>query len=157
MFNLASARSTRATFWKWYIAHGWHGDCFFNSQSKRTLPENCLHSVIGDKTLQSTMILIGWRREKNWRCRGSNPGPSACKADALPLSHIPYGIISRWKAILFVPMLSFVHSMLLRIYKNRVRVRTIFTSNKILLSRCGMIWVQSILDSAAEIAQLGER
>ena len=29
-----------------------------------------------DKTLQ-------------WRCRGSNPGPFTCKANALPLSHIP--------------------------------------------------------------------
>ena len=24
-----------------------------------------------------------------WRCRGSNPGPFTCKANALPLSHIP--------------------------------------------------------------------
>ena len=28
-------------------------------------------------------------RCKNWRCRGSNPGPFTCKANALPLSHIP--------------------------------------------------------------------
>ena len=26
---------------------------------------------------------------KKWRCRGSNPGPFTCKANALPLSHIP--------------------------------------------------------------------
>ena len=24
-----------------------------------------------------------------WRCRGSNPGPFTCKANALPLSYIP--------------------------------------------------------------------
>lgn len=28
--------------------------------------------------------------EKKWRCWVSNPGPSACKADALPLSYIPF-------------------------------------------------------------------
>ena len=27
--------------------------------------------------------------EKCWRCGGSNPRPSACEADALPLSYIP--------------------------------------------------------------------
>ena len=27
---------------------------------------------------------------KKWRCRGSNPGPFTCKANALPLSYIPY-------------------------------------------------------------------
>ena len=33
-----------------------------------------------------------WRfhfKRKTWRCRGSNPGPFTCKANALPLSHIP--------------------------------------------------------------------
>ncbi len=25
-----------------------------------------------------------------WRCRGSNPGPFTCKANALPLSYIPH-------------------------------------------------------------------
>ncbi len=29
------------------------------------------------------------RSEKMWRCRGSNPGPFTCEANALPLSHIP--------------------------------------------------------------------
>ncbi len=28
--------------------------------------------------------------EKNWRCRGSNPRPSLCERDALPLSYIPF-------------------------------------------------------------------
>jgi hypothetical protein len=27
-----------------------------------------------------------------WRCRGSNPRPSVCETDALPLSYIPPGI-----------------------------------------------------------------
>ena len=36
------------------------------------------------------VILTGVvERCKNWRCRGSNPGPFTCKANALPLSHIP--------------------------------------------------------------------
>ena len=29
------------------------------------------------------------RKKKNWRYRGSNPRPLACKASALPLSYIP--------------------------------------------------------------------
>ena len=29
------------------------------------------------------------KRKNNWRCRGSNPGPFTCKANALPLSYIP--------------------------------------------------------------------
>ena len=29
-------------------------------------------------------------RQKEWRCGGSNPGPFTCKANALPLSYIPY-------------------------------------------------------------------
>lgn len=28
-------------------------------------------------------------KKKKWRCRGSNPGPLACEASALPLSYIP--------------------------------------------------------------------
>ena len=28
-------------------------------------------------------------KTKTWRCRGSNPGPFTCKANALPLSHTP--------------------------------------------------------------------
>ena len=28
--------------------------------------------------------------QKIWRCGGSNPGPFTCKANALPLSYIPY-------------------------------------------------------------------
>ena len=31
-----------------------------------------------------------------WRCRGLNPGPFTCKANALPLSHIPYLILNRY-------------------------------------------------------------
>ncbi len=30
--------------------------------------------------------------EKNWRCQGSNPKPSLCERDALPLSYIPFTI-----------------------------------------------------------------
>ena len=34
-------------------------------------------------------------KKKNlWRCGGSIPGPSACKADALPLSYIPKYVIN---------------------------------------------------------------
>ena len=31
---------------------------------------------------------------QKWRCRGSNPGPFTCKANALPLSHIPIHSLS---------------------------------------------------------------
>ena len=33
---------------------------------------------------------LGWTKRGTWRCRGSNPGPFACKANALPLSYIPF-------------------------------------------------------------------
>ena len=29
------------------------------------------------------------KKNQNWRCGGSNPGPLTCKASALPLSYIP--------------------------------------------------------------------
>ena len=32
----------------------------------------------------------------DWRCRGSNPGPHACKAGALPLSYIPKPVKLVW-------------------------------------------------------------
>ena len=31
-----------------------------------------------------------------WRCRGLNPGPFTCKANALPLSYIPYLFFKRY-------------------------------------------------------------
>ena len=30
-----------------------------------------------------------WKKIPQWRCRGSNPGPFTCKANALPLRYIP--------------------------------------------------------------------
>ena len=32
-----------------------------------------------------------------WRCRGLNPGPFTCKANALPLRYIPYMILEGFK------------------------------------------------------------
>ena len=29
------------------------------------------------------------KKSYRWRCRGSNPGPFTCKANALPLRYIP--------------------------------------------------------------------
>ena len=42
-----------------------------------------------------------WCEEKMkaWRCRGSNPRPSKCESDALPLSYIPtggWGWVMKW-------------------------------------------------------------
>ena len=37
----------------------------------------------------SIMLLKKIKTDSIWRCWVSNPGPSACKADALPLSYIP--------------------------------------------------------------------
>ena len=34
---------------------------------------------------------------QNWRCGVSNPGPSACKADAPPLSYTPRLASKCWK------------------------------------------------------------
>ena len=44
-------------------------------------------------TAQSNCQATGYGvcNEKNqWRCGGSNPGPFTCKANALPLSYIPF-------------------------------------------------------------------
>ena len=41
---------------------------------------------LNGKRKQGKKIYI---QEKKWRCGVSNPGPSACKADALPLSYTP--------------------------------------------------------------------
>ena len=39
-----------------------------------------------DKTIGPNVV----RNKKiDWRCRGSNPRPSKCESDALPLSYIP--------------------------------------------------------------------
>ena len=46
----------------------------------------------GKERKQGRKIYI---QEKKWRCGVSNPGPSACKADALPLSYTP----ERWQEL----------------------------------------------------------
>jgi hypothetical protein len=43
--------------------------------------------------LNSPNFLMHW--EKDWRCRGSNPRPSICETDALPLSYIPLMVETR--------------------------------------------------------------
>jgi hypothetical protein len=43
--------------------------------------------------LNSPNFLMHW--EKVWRCRGSNPRPSVCETDALPLSYIPLVLVRR--------------------------------------------------------------
>ena len=45
----------------------------------------------GSQEWESCMIPLHQRRV-NWRCRGLNPGPFTCEANALPLSHIPWPI-----------------------------------------------------------------
>ena len=39
--------------------------------------------------MQFWLLLAGHAPKHTWRCRGSNPGPFTCKANALPLSYIP--------------------------------------------------------------------
>ena len=36
------------------------------------------------------LIRVDKKSPKRWRCRGLNPGPFTCKANALPLRYIPY-------------------------------------------------------------------
>ena len=43
----------------------------------------------GSQEWESCMIPLHQQRNPVWRCRGSNPGPFTCEANALPLSHIP--------------------------------------------------------------------
>ena len=82
---------------------------FINSQKCSTPTEhlfsNCLLEC-GLSTPGLEIILMGraevwlhvvqiirgaWKSSKNiWRCRGLNPGPFTCKANALPLRYIPY-------------------------------------------------------------------
>ena len=44
--------------------------------------------------IQFWLLLAGHAPKHTWRCRGSNPGPFTCKANALPLSYIPNSEIS---------------------------------------------------------------
>ena len=74
--------------------------------------------VISSQKLQCTKILhlnlkctvslgcVGDRNgtytvEKMWRCRGSNPGPFTCKANALPLSYIPFTMLKWYFKIVY--------------------------------------------------------
>ena len=46
----------------------------------------------GEKKKEQLPGILALRKceeKKKWRCRGSNPGPLACEASALPLSYIP--------------------------------------------------------------------
>ena len=53
--------------------------CRFSSEKPHvfTNPENC-------------PIVYVQKKMNSWRCRGLNPGPFTCKANALPLSYIPF-------------------------------------------------------------------
>ena len=46
------------------------------------------HFVFDNFTIKNKTI-----KKLSWRCRGSNPGPFTCKANALPLSHIPIPVL----------------------------------------------------------------
>ena len=46
------------------------------------------------------------KSKKYWRCRGSNPGPFTCKANALPLSHIPIWTFGHFKSLIFTSVSS---------------------------------------------------
>ncbi len=52
---------------------------------------NLTISALGRAALVKLVYRTYSRRKnkKSWRCRGSNPGPFTCKANALPLSYIP--------------------------------------------------------------------
>ena len=59
----------------------------------KNLTEFCKTVETGvDPLLRRISIIIS-----NWRCGVSNPGPSACKADALPLSYTPRLACKYWK------------------------------------------------------------
>jgi hypothetical protein len=65
--------------------------------SRPVLLERSVSFSIKDKPSQMVwnfIIICLWMvitetNKKTWRCRGSNPGPFTCKANALPLSYIP--------------------------------------------------------------------
>ena len=42
-----------------------------------------------DEKEQAIIDLVYGKQKKRWRYRGSNPGPSACKADALATALYP--------------------------------------------------------------------
>ena len=56
-------------------------------------------SVCASKTPCMPRVTCGRNNVKNkriWRCRGLNPGPFTCKANALPLSYIPSSSRRLW-------------------------------------------------------------
>ena len=60
----------------------------FNSRSSPTFDGALVLGMV----LQGSAIELFEHRCKKvcWRCRGSNPRPSKCESDALPLSYIPF-------------------------------------------------------------------
>ena len=60
----------------------------FNSRSSPTFDGALVLGMV----LQGSPIELFEHRCKKvcWRCRGSNPRPSKCESDALPLSYIPF-------------------------------------------------------------------
>ena len=66
-------------------------------------------------TVQKTNRYVNEKKKSSWRCRGSNPGPFTCKANALPLRYIPF----REKRIKILENINFLVLQLLW-FKNAV-------------------------------------
>ena len=45
-------------------------------------------------TISMDYLYVSGRYANEWSCRGSNPGPSACEADVIPLHHNPVKCLS---------------------------------------------------------------
>ncbi|KAI5206811.1 hypothetical protein E4T39_02312 [Aureobasidium subglaciale] len=54
--------------------------------------------ILVNTHLSKKIIKLFTMEQKRWTTRGSNPRPSACKADALPLLLWDYGIVERLAA-----------------------------------------------------------
>lgn len=62
-----------------------------NPKCSHVVPTGIEHTTEKKKKeqLPGILALRKCEEKKKWRCRGSNPGPLACEASALPLSYIP--------------------------------------------------------------------
>ena len=54
-------------------------------------------------------LLLEKGRQNKWRCRGLNSGPHTCKACALPLSYIPYSLLTFALCNFFPPIVLLSH------------------------------------------------
>ena len=155
MFNLASARSTRATFWKWYIAHGWHGDCFSIAKAEELCPK-----IVYTVSLETRLCRVRWY----WSVEdGRKTGDAGDRTRGLPhakrtLYHWATSPVLSNPVVRLYWCLRLAASIdFLRLFPLSMFGWEQLTWNWKLTYRVLFYFRPVQLRSAAEIAQLGER